>query len=67
MTKNTIAVSTGCLAVILAFFIGLGVAALFGWILSLVLGGFGLTVGFWPCAGAVFLILALAAFLRGKK
>lgn len=67
MTKTSIAIPAGCLVVILAIVLGAGIAALLGWILSLVLAGFGLTVGFWPCAGAVFLLFALLSFFRGKK
>jgi len=67
MTNTNTTVATGCAAIILMLAFTFGVAAFVGWILMLVLAGFGLTVGFWPCTGAIFVILWVARMIRGTK
>lgn len=63
MNSGTIAGGIGMVllvivCVVIALGLGFGWLALLGWILSAVLGAFGVNVGFWPCFGIAFLVSA---------
>jgi hypothetical protein len=65
--KNLVGLLSGCLVIVFVLALAVGILGALGWVLSWVLGFFGLVVPWYVCAVIWFLLGAVGSTLRGGK